>query len=101
MSYFVELDPSEITAILADGKLHGVYASALAEFKESGRQNAVISLTEGIFAGKTAATVRQSFIQNAEKMDLPITVHAREKKNDKGETVEGFVVLSLNGAVSA
>jgi len=101
MSYFIELEPDEITEIMSEGKLTGVYAAALREFSESGRQNAVISLTEGVFKGKTAATVRQSFLQNASKMKLDITVTAREHKNDKGEVVKGFVVLSQDGAVSA
>ena len=92
MSYFVELTPEEITDILSDGKLHGVYSTALNEFVESGKQNAVIDLTDGVFKGKSAATVSQSFKQNAEKMKLEIQVTTRNIKGKDG--TKSYVILS-------
>lgn len=79
MSYFAEVTAEAITAMLNDSKLpHGIYAEALNEFVASKAQHGMISLTEGMFAGKKAQATRTSFLQNVEKLGLEnIRVHAQ------------------------
>lgn len=62
------IDDSMIAALLAGSKQRGAYDTELKAFIESGEKGAMISLSEGTFAGKKSGSVKTGF-ENARKRE--------------------------------
>lgn len=56
-----QLDASAIAELLAKSKQRGEYARQMKDFLDSGAAGVQISLTEGVFQGKKAASVKAGF----------------------------------------